>query len=613
MYLCDSLFFFVFFFFFKQKTAYEMLRSLVGSEMCIRDRSCSIPPTVRHQLTAVDQFNRFVSSQIEIAATVAARADHIVSKHDWKSDDAELVPCHDTERMSAAQAREHFAHLFERAAEMARGPDGKVEVSKLSREIAEGVVQGSVPQRQEHASQRSPSRRHQESLCVTAGVVAALVAKELQDRQQLEASSTETKQLNFVAQSAASMAAWLVSEFGGSSFMIPVTPQISSTGIDNQQTVKVKFEGASRPTVLPLKCTDGGGSYRMLYKAEDLRLDQATSCLIRMMELFLEQDLERQLAKDCPYPQLSPEQLEEVRELLRAGAMSLDGDPREPGTSLGRYRVCPVGQESGYIQLVEGETLLNIEQSMKNPGGSPGSAGLQIDCYSGLEQWLLHQNKPDDTYEGQQRYYGAKRRLALTMSIWVVISYVLGFGDRHQDNVMVMPNGCLFHIDFGFVLGNDPKRKFQGLIQVPTIRLDSSWFRAAGVENTMVFSRMIHACFSVIRQHEEVLVPLIQQLGELDQAAGHKSHHQVKQHCVEVFGTGQSRDCAFDRLMDTVNQSADGGAFRDWAHDAARRDFIGSTQESLFQGISSLGSALGAAGETIYNLSTSTISYAAGS
>ena len=32
------LFFSCFFFFFKQKTAYEMLRSLVGSEMCIRDR-----------------------------------------------------------------------------------------------------------------------------------------------------------------------------------------------------------------------------------------------------------------------------------------------------------------------------------------------------------------------------------------------------------------------------------------------------------------------------------------------------------------------------------------------------------------------------------------------
>ena len=29
-------------FFFKQKTAYEMLRSLVGSEMCIRDRDYTL-------------------------------------------------------------------------------------------------------------------------------------------------------------------------------------------------------------------------------------------------------------------------------------------------------------------------------------------------------------------------------------------------------------------------------------------------------------------------------------------------------------------------------------------------------------------------------------------
>eukprot|EP00658_Telonema_sp_P-2_P037846 TRINITY_DN27209_c0_g1_i2.p2 TRINITY_DN27209_c0_g1~~TRINITY_DN27209_c0_g1_i2.p2 ORF type:complete len:266 (-),score=71.23 TRINITY_DN27209_c0_g1_i2:272-1069(-) len=37
-------FLFILFFFFKQKTAYEMLRSLVGSEMCIRDR-CHPPRT----------------------------------------------------------------------------------------------------------------------------------------------------------------------------------------------------------------------------------------------------------------------------------------------------------------------------------------------------------------------------------------------------------------------------------------------------------------------------------------------------------------------------------------------------------------------------------------
>ena len=39
--VCFFSVFFLFFFFFKQKTAYEMLRSLVGSEMCIRDRTIS--------------------------------------------------------------------------------------------------------------------------------------------------------------------------------------------------------------------------------------------------------------------------------------------------------------------------------------------------------------------------------------------------------------------------------------------------------------------------------------------------------------------------------------------------------------------------------------------
>eukprot|EP00658_Telonema_sp_P-2_P026942 TRINITY_DN2091_c0_g1_i2.p1 TRINITY_DN2091_c0_g1~~TRINITY_DN2091_c0_g1_i2.p1 ORF type:complete len:102 (-),score=28.66 TRINITY_DN2091_c0_g1_i2:438-743(-) len=40
-YLLYDVFLF-FFFFFKQKTAYEMLRSLVGSEMCIRDRHAMV-------------------------------------------------------------------------------------------------------------------------------------------------------------------------------------------------------------------------------------------------------------------------------------------------------------------------------------------------------------------------------------------------------------------------------------------------------------------------------------------------------------------------------------------------------------------------------------------
>src|SRR5428012_6750 len=54
---------FFFFFFFKQKTAYEIMPSLVGSEMCIRDREYktlkSSKPTPAYDIAADPQNNLF--------------------------------------------------------------------------------------------------------------------------------------------------------------------------------------------------------------------------------------------------------------------------------------------------------------------------------------------------------------------------------------------------------------------------------------------------------------------------------------------------------------------------------------------------------------------------
>ena len=60
---------------------------------------------------------------------------------------------------------------------------------------------------------------------------------------------------------------------------------------------------------------------------------------------------------------------------------------------------------------------------------------------------------------------GIRRKLMESIAFSSAVSWFFGYGDRHLDNIMVTDDGCIFHIDFGFCFGREPK------IGVPRIRI----------------------------------------------------------------------------------------------------------------------------------------------
>ena len=67
----------LYFFFFKQKTAYEMLRSLVGSEMCIRDRRYSedLPPAP-HERTELQTHTLMITLEVITVEKMSLHSHH---------------------------------------------------------------------------------------------------------------------------------------------------------------------------------------------------------------------------------------------------------------------------------------------------------------------------------------------------------------------------------------------------------------------------------------------------------------------------------------------------------------------------------------------------------
>jgi len=99
------------------------------------------------------------------------------------------------------------------------------------------------------------------------------------------------------------------------------------------------------------------------------------------------------------------------------------------------YNIFPIDDNCGWIEMVEqANTLYDIKYKYKTT----------------LQNYIMDLN-PNITVSEM------RKKFIKTCVSSCVLCYVLGVGDRHLENILVTKEGQLLHIDFSYILGDDPK------------------------------------------------------------------------------------------------------------------------------------------------------------
>ena len=217
----------------------------------------------------------------------------------------------------------------------------------------------------------------------------------------------------------------------------PLNPYILIHGIN---TDKIRcFNSYTKPISIPFYY-DNNRPYRLLYKKEDLRKDQIIINIIKVMDKIIKDEL---------------------------------------GLDIGivTYNVLPITPNSGFIEMIEdADTVYNIKKNFS------------------IQNFIIEHNKNCTVDE-------LRRRFANSCAGYCVINFLLGIGDRHLDNIMITNSGKIFHVDFGYILGHDPKP------MAPEIRITMDMIEAMGgidSDHYTYFQELCSLVFNCLRKHSKL-------------------------------------------------------------------------------------------------------------
>ena len=244
-------------------------------------------------------------------------------------------------------------------------------------------------------------------------------------------------------------------------FTLPLDPRMECSGLKVEKC-KV-MDSKKLPLWLVFKNADPQGApiYVIFKAGDDLRQDLLTLQIITMMDT-----------------------------MWKAQGMDLRMSP---------YGCVACDDGVGMIEVVlNSETIANIT---KKSGGA--SMAFKEEP---MTNWLRKQ----DCNRSPEGIKKCMYNFIYSCSGYCVATYILGIGDRHNDNIMLQEDGTLFHIDFGHFLGNF-KAKFGIKRETSPFVFTPMYAYVLGGEKSGVYKHFVSvACdaYNIVRKSSHIIVSL---------------------------------------------------------------------------------------------------------
>lgn len=279
-------------------------------------------------------------------------------------------------------------------------------------------------------------------------------------------------------------------------FCLPINIDKKFKGID-LNNIKI-INSKTKPIILPCIYTEKkeNKTFGIMVKKEDTRKEAIIMNIIKLMDYFLKKDENLDL-------------------------------------NITTYNILPISNEYGYIEFVNNSfTLYSIREE---------------ENFS-IQNFIMEKN-PKITAEQ------LRDNFTKSCAAYCVITYLLGIGDRHLDNIMITDKAYIFNIDFGYVLGKDPK------LLAPEFRITGEMIDAMGGIKSKYYNDFKNYCFmayNCLRNHTNTFFVMLSLLYNLkppiDNLILNKNY--VKSEIIKRFIPGEQYDEAAIHFKYKINNNS---------------------------------------------------------